>query len=367
MITAGNFPVAVPSWYIVPALLCGNTVVWKPAEYAAAWADAFCELFGAAAGCPTASSTGARRRARPPSPGWRRPWPTASSTRSASPARRRSAGRSVSCPAGTCRRLPRTGRQEPDGGHPGADLDLAVEGALFSGFGTAGQRCTSLGTVIVHESVHDEFLRRFQAAVDGAAVGDPTQDVLDGSDARRERFAAALRGLPRAGSSRTTGVAGRSAGSRPTTPGRVSSAIPDGGLFYHPVIVDGVRPRGRAVPGGDLRADRRRHAPTPAWTRRASWPTPRATGCPRRSTPPIRARPSRFRDRIGAGMVSDQQLHLRGRGAPPVRRQRQVGQRFPPVRDLGPRPVHPLAVGQLGLLRQAPEGADGRHRADSGP
>src|SRR5438309_5524166 len=41
---------------------------------------------------------------------------------------------------------------------PDAKIDLAVEGALFSGFGTAGQRCTSLGTVIVHERVHDEFL-----------------------------------------------------------------------------------------------------------------------------------------------------------------------------------------------------------------
>ncbi len=40
VITAGNFPVAVPSWYLVPALLCGNTVVWKPAEYAAASAHA---------------------------------------------------------------------------------------------------------------------------------------------------------------------------------------------------------------------------------------------------------------------------------------------------------------------------------------
>ena len=48
---------------------------------------------------------------------------------------------------------------------PDAELDLAVEGALFSGFGTAGQRCTSLGTAIVHASVHDEFLRRFTAAV----------------------------------------------------------------------------------------------------------------------------------------------------------------------------------------------------------
>ena len=51
---------------------------------------------------------------------------------------------------------------------PSADLDLAVEGALFSGFGTAGQRCTSLGTVIVHDLVHDEFLRRFHPAVAAA-------------------------------------------------------------------------------------------------------------------------------------------------------------------------------------------------------
>src|SRR5204862_5976099 len=36
VITAGNFPVAVPAWYLVPALLCGNTVVWKPDDYAPA-------------------------------------------------------------------------------------------------------------------------------------------------------------------------------------------------------------------------------------------------------------------------------------------------------------------------------------------
>src|SRR5262245_30400889 len=41
---AVNFPVAVPSWYIVPALLCGNTIVWKPAEYAPATAEAFAQL-----------------------------------------------------------------------------------------------------------------------------------------------------------------------------------------------------------------------------------------------------------------------------------------------------------------------------------
>src|SRR5437763_9492010 len=45
VITAGNFPVAVPSWYLVPALLTGNTVVWKPAEYAVACGLALAEMF----------------------------------------------------------------------------------------------------------------------------------------------------------------------------------------------------------------------------------------------------------------------------------------------------------------------------------
>ena len=63
---------------------------------------------------------------------------------------------------------------------PDANIDLAVEGALFSGFGSAGQRCTSLGTAIVHESIHDDFMARFAAAVEGAAIGDPTKDVLYG-------------------------------------------------------------------------------------------------------------------------------------------------------------------------------------------
>ena len=52
IITAGNFPVAVPSWYIVPALLCGNAVVWKPAEYTPAIAEAFAQLI-LHAGVPT--------------------------------------------------------------------------------------------------------------------------------------------------------------------------------------------------------------------------------------------------------------------------------------------------------------------------
>ena len=52
VITAGNFPVAVPSWYLIPALLCGNCVVWKPAEYASASAHALYELLVRGGGLP---------------------------------------------------------------------------------------------------------------------------------------------------------------------------------------------------------------------------------------------------------------------------------------------------------------------------
>jgi acyl-CoA reductase-like NAD-dependent aldehyde dehydrogenase len=74
--------------------------------------------------------------------------------------------------------VPGARREEPARRHARTPTSTwPVEGTLFSGFGTAGQRCTSLGTAIVHESIHDEFVRRLTAAVEAAAIGDPTQDV----------------------------------------------------------------------------------------------------------------------------------------------------------------------------------------------
>jgi aldehyde dehydrogenase (NAD+) len=123
---------------------------------------------------------------------------------------------------------------------PDADLDLAVEGALFSGFGTAGQRCTSLGTVIVHRDVHHEFVARFARAVEAAAIGDPTGDVLYGpmiSQRFADRFESWL-GLvePHHRVSGSTGI-GRITADNPRE-GFVGD--PSAGIFYHPTIVDGV-------------------------------------------------------------------------------------------------------------------------------
>ena len=113
---------------------------------------------------------------------------------------------------------------------PDADLDLAAEGALFSGFGTAGQRCTSLGTVIVHESVHDEFMRRFTGLVEEAAIGDPFEDVLYGPMIH-ERFPERFDGLARAGPRppHDLRLQRAPAGSRPTTRAPGSWAIPTPG------------------------------------------------------------------------------------------------------------------------------------------
>ena len=114
---------------------------------------------------------------------------------------------------------------------PDADLDLAVEGALFSGFGTAGQRCTSLGTVIVHESVHDEFVRAApRGLVEEAAIGDPTEEVLYGPmihERFAERFLDWLEPDPRP--PLDLRLDRHRAGSRATTRAPGSSAIPTPG------------------------------------------------------------------------------------------------------------------------------------------
>jgi acyl-CoA reductase-like NAD-dependent aldehyde dehydrogenase len=123
---------------------------------------------------------------------------------------------------------------------PDADLELAAEGALFSGFGTAGQRCTSLGVAIVHDDVYDAFLETFLARVESAVIGDPTGDVLYGP-MLSERF---LVGFQKwLGEVQPHHQVHGSSGT-----GRITSANPrhgfvgdpDAGVYAHPAVVTGV-------------------------------------------------------------------------------------------------------------------------------
>jgi aldehyde dehydrogenase (NAD+) len=122
-----------------------------------------------------------------------------------------------------------------------ADLDLAVEGALFAGFGTAGQRCTSLGLAIVHDSVHDEFVRRLDERLQASPVGDPMQDVLFGPmlhERFAERFEDWLELIEDHHAAHGSSAVGRITGDSPRE-GFVGD--PETGLFYHPTFVTGVR------------------------------------------------------------------------------------------------------------------------------
>lgn len=238
VITAGNFPVAVPSWYLVPALLCGNAVVWKPAEYASACADALAALVRAA-GVPAgvldvvyadgettfAGLSAALAEGLVGKVGF-----TGSSEVGARIGEL--CGRHLQSP---CLEL---GGKNPMVVTEDADLSLAVQGALFGGYGTAGQRCTSLGTAIVHESVYEPFVDRLAAALRAATIGDPTRpDVLYGP-LLTERFAQRFEEyLGWIGSQHrvlgSSGV-GRIGPDNPRT-GFVGDA--EAGLYYHPVLV----------------------------------------------------------------------------------------------------------------------------------
>ena len=240
IITAGNFPVAVPSWYLVPALLCGNAAVWKPAEYAATTAKALAELF-VHAGFPPGVFNLVLADGPTTFEGLEHALgegliDKVGFTGSTEIGRRigELTGRHLQS---ACLEL---GGKNPLVVMPDADLDLAAEGALFSGFGTAGQRCTSLGTVIVHRSVHDEFLSRFDRATREAAIGDPFEDVLYGpmiSARFCERFLGWLDWVQPHHTLHGSSATGRITAENPRQ-GFVGD--PDAGLFCHPTIVDGV-------------------------------------------------------------------------------------------------------------------------------
>jgi aldehyde dehydrogenase (NAD+) len=243
IVTAGNFPVAVPSWYLVPALLCGNAVVWKPAEYAAALGDALTRLF-VAGGLPpgvlnTVHADGAST--------------FEGLSLALDEGLVQKVGFTGSCEVGArigelCGRHLQSPCLELGGKNPlvvlpDADLALAAEGALFSGFGTAGQRCTSLGVAIVHDDVYDDFLARFVALVESAVVGDPTAESVLYGPMLGERFLSGLEKWlgevqPHHGVHGSSGV-GRITATNPRT-GFVGD--PSAGVFAHPTVVTGVRP-----------------------------------------------------------------------------------------------------------------------------
>ena len=201
VISAFNFPVAVWAWNAALALVCGDSVVWKPSEKAPLSALATQALFeravrrfeGPAArdllhlaiGGATCGEALAGNAAVA----------LVSATGSTH------MGRAVSAVVG--RRFGRV-LLELGGNNavivtPSADLDLATRAIVFGAYGTAGQRCTTTRRVIVHEAVHDELVARLESARASLRIGSPLEPgTLVGPLIDAAAFEAMQRALARA-------------------------------------------------------------------------------------------------------------------------------------------------------------------------
>ncbi|WP_284991074.1 aldehyde dehydrogenase family protein [Arthrobacter sp. efr-133-TYG-120] len=171
VITPFNFPIAIPAWKIAPALVYGNTVVWKPASTVPLLAMRLAEAL-ANSGLPSgvlnmiigSGSIGTDLARSPGLDGI---------TFTGSPG----IGRGLAAEA-ALRGLP---MQAEMGGKnaamvlPDADLDLAAEQVLFGAFRSTGQKCTATSRLILADSIADEFLERFEARLENWQTGNPTE------------------------------------------------------------------------------------------------------------------------------------------------------------------------------------------------
>ncbi len=182
IITAFNFPVAVWAWNAALALVCGDPVVWKPSEKVPLCAEAVMAIVRRALDRFGNAPEGLLQRVQ----GGRAVGEAlvvderiALVSATGSTAMGRQVGPAVAKRFG--RALLELGGNNAAIVTPSADLDLVERAILFAAAGTAGQRCTTLRRLIVHESIAEELVARLKALFSRIKVGDPRdRDTLVG-------------------------------------------------------------------------------------------------------------------------------------------------------------------------------------------
>jgi len=231
LITPFNFPLAIPTWKMFPALLCGNAVIFKPAEDVPHTAHLLVEIL-LEAGLPPevvqlvhgeGSVVGKAMVEHPDVP-------VISFTGSTE---------TGSIIGATCGRMHKRLSLEMGGKNAmivmdDADLELALDGVLWGAFGTTGQRCTATSRLIVHQRVHDKLVEMVSERAGRLRLGpglDANTDVgpLINEDARKkvEYYV---------GVAREEGATVVIGGERTAGKGL------DRGWFYRPTVLTGVRP-----------------------------------------------------------------------------------------------------------------------------
>ncbi|MFN2468285.1 MAG: aldehyde dehydrogenase family protein [Gaiellaceae bacterium] len=230
-ITPWNFPIAIPSWKIAPAIVCGNTVVFKPATDTPLLGERFVELLDEA-GLPKGvvnvvhgggGAVGDRLVRHPDVPVI-----TLTGSRETGVEVMRNAAEGL-----------KHVHLELGGKNAivvldDADLDLAVEGILWSAFGTSGQRCTAASRVIVHEAVYDAVQSRLVASAERMRLGPGWEPDTDVGPVINERALEKIHSYTQIG---------KDEGARLLTGGEVATGNGlDRGWFYRPTIFGDVDP-----------------------------------------------------------------------------------------------------------------------------
>jgi acyl-CoA reductase-like NAD-dependent aldehyde dehydrogenase len=176
LITPWNFPIAIPAWKIFPALICGNTIVFKPSSDTSVCAARFVEAL-VEAGLPK----GVLNLVHGPGgevgeylvshPGV----DAISFTGSFETGKRLE---------GICGSIHRMIVTEMGGKNAiivmdDANFDLATEGAIWGGFGTTGQRCTAASRIVIHKNVYRTFTEKFRTAASRLKLGDGLKKGMD--------------------------------------------------------------------------------------------------------------------------------------------------------------------------------------------
>jgi acyl-CoA reductase-like NAD-dependent aldehyde dehydrogenase len=231
VITPWNFPIAIPSWKIAPALVCGNTVVFKPATDTPALGERFVELL-TAAGVPAGvvnvvhgggGAVGARLVRHPDVP-------VITLTGS------RETGVAVlKASADNLKHVHlELGGKNAIVVMDDADLDLAVEGIIWSAFGTSGQRCTAASRVVVHRKVYGELQSKLVAAAERLRLGPGWEADTDVGPVINRSALEKIHSYSEIGSGE---------GARLLTGGEVATGKGlDQGFFYRPTIFGDVEP-----------------------------------------------------------------------------------------------------------------------------
>ena len=233
LITPWNFPMAIPSWKMMPALICGNTMVIKPAEDTPLSTINLVKVLEEA-GLPPGvvnivSGTGPESGA---------PLASHDAVRLVSFTGSTATGTAV---AETAARTGKICSLEMGGKNvimimEDADLDLAAEGAVWGAFGTSGQRCTASSRLVVHKKVYKKFVEKLTERAKTLRVGDGLDEKIEVGPVINQKAVEKILGYIEVGKQEAKLYLGGN---------QLTSGAHKHGFFIEPTIFTDVKPNAR--------------------------------------------------------------------------------------------------------------------------